>query len=258
MKKTTFFSSENAVSEVIDFVTILGILVLALGVIGVAGGPILKNAQEARHIENTRQGFTILAESMNKVMSGQAPSQSVEFKLYGDTLSVIQNSSSRSSMNITLLNGTGDTIFSQEYDLGTIEARFDNVVIGYENTGVWANYSKGGTIMVLEPRIVINNDSIFIPVTLIGLGSEGSLSVGGSGLVRVIVQGRTSDLIAVSDVRSARILVSGSNSHGWQKKYLNETKGWSELDDGQTMSKNFARPVNVFIQRELIEMSIES
>lgn len=258
MKKITFLSTEDAVSEVVDFVTILGILVLAMAVIGIAGYPILKNAQEARHIENTRQSFIVLSESINKVISGQAPSQSVELKLYGDELSVILNSSKRSSMNITLINGTGGTN-SWEYDLGVIEAKFDNVIIGYENTGVWANYSKGGTLIVSEPDFVINNDSMFIPVALIGTGTEGSSSTGGTGLVRVIAQGRTSDLIQISNVTSVRVLVSGSFTQGWQNKYFNETKGWSELYPGQSMMvRNFIQPINVFIQRKLVEVSIQS
>ena len=101
-----FLSSEDAVSEVIDFVTILGILVLSIGLIGVAGYPILKNAQEGNQIENTKQSFIVLAENMNKVVLGQAPSQSVELKMYGGTLSVTGSS----TINITANWTNGSTI----------------------------------------------------------------------------------------------------------------------------------------------------
>ena len=40
MINNKFLSSEDAVSEVVDFVTILGLLVLSIGLIGVAGYPI--------------------------------------------------------------------------------------------------------------------------------------------------------------------------------------------------------------------------
>lgn len=42
MNKIKFLLSEDAVTEVVDFVTILGILVLSIGLIRVAGYPMLK------------------------------------------------------------------------------------------------------------------------------------------------------------------------------------------------------------------------
>ncbi|MCE8422779.1 MAG: hypothetical protein J5U16_02470, partial [Candidatus Methanoperedens sp.] len=48
-----FLESNDAVAEVLDFVTILGILMLAFSMIALAGYPILRSAQETRYIENT-------------------------------------------------------------------------------------------------------------------------------------------------------------------------------------------------------------
>lgn len=249
--------SEDAVTEVVDFVTILGMLVLAVGLIGVAGYPIIKNAQEANHIENTRQSFTVLAENINKVVMGQAPSQSVELKMYGDMLSVISASTRTSTINITLIRDAGNVSF--EYDLGAIEAKFDTAIIGYENTGTWINYTSGGTIMISKPDFVISNDSMYIPVTTIGISTKGSSSMGGTGLVRVVAEEKWSELNSVSNVKSIRIIINSSYTDGWQQRFLKETNSWTVLFSGQLiMGQDFNPPVNVYIQRKLIDVSIQS
>jgi hypothetical protein len=257
MKIIKLLSSDDAVSEVVDFVTILGILTLSIGILGVAGYPIIKNAQEANHIENTRQSFTVLAENINKVVMGQAPSQSVELKMYGDMLSVISASTRTSTINIALIRDAGNVSF--EYDLGAIEAKFDTAIIGYENTGTWINYTSGGTIMISKPDFVISNDSMYIPVTTIGISTKGSSSMGGTGLVRVVAEEKWSELNSVSDVKSIRIIVNSSYTGGWQQRFLKETNSWTVLFSGQLiMGQDFNPPVNVYIQRKLIDVSIQS
>lgn len=253
MKTINFLSSEDAVSEVMDFVTILGILVISIGLIGVAGYPILKNTQEANYIENTKQSFSVLTDNINKVMSGHAPSQNVELKLYGGTLSVIPASTRTSTINITLIREAGNV--SVEYDLGAIEATFDSAIVGYENTGAWVNYSSGATLMIAKPEFVITNDSVFIPVVTIG----GTSSVGGSGLVRVVVEDKWIELNATTDVKSIRIVVNSNYTKGWQERFLNETNSWSVFVPGElTMGRSFDTPVNVYIQRKLLNVVIQT
>lgn len=252
MRITNFLSSEDAVSEVVDFVTILGILVLSIGVIGVAGYPLLKSAQEGNHIENTKQSFIVMGENLNKVVLGQAPAQSVEFKMYGEMLSVISASSRRSLINITLYNGTGN--ISYEYDLGVVEAEFDTAIVGYENSGTWVNYSSGGTIMLSKPVFVISNDSMYIPVTTI----SGSGSIGGTGLVHVVAKELSSEFVHTPNVSSVRILVNSSYTEGWQQRFLKETNSWTVVfGSDMIMGRTFDKPVNVYIQRKVINVQIQ-
>ncbi len=256
MRIINLLSSEDAVSEVVDFVTLLGILVLSIGMIGVAGYPLLKSAQEGNHIENTKQSFIVMGENLNKVVLGQAPSQNVEFKMYGEMLSVISASSRTSSINInlTVYNGTSTSnisYISYEYDLGVIEAEFDTAIVGYENSGTWVNYSSGGTIMLSKPVFVISNDSMYIPVTTI----SGSASIGGTGLVHMVAKEISSDFVHTPNVSSVKILVNSSYAQGWQQRFLKETTIFypSEL----FMVRAFNPPVNVYIQRKVINVQIQ-
>ncbi len=254
MKIIKFLFHEDAVSEVIDFVTVLGILVLSIGIIGVAGYPLLKNAQEANYIENTKQSFAVLTDNINKVMSGHAPSQNVELKLYGGMLSVIPASTRTSKINITL-NKTDNSEVTFEFELGAIEATFDSAIVGYENTGAWVNYTSGATLMIAKPEFVITNDSVFIPVVTIG----GTSSVGGTGLVRVVAEDKWIELNMTTDVQSIRIVVNSSYTDGWQKRFLKETNSWSvRLGSDLIMGQDFNPPVNVYIQRKLLNVVIQT
>lgn len=250
--KINFLISEDAVTEVVDYVTILGILVLSIGLIGVTGYPILKNAQNSNHITNTKQSFTVLAEYINNVVKGQAPSKSVELKLYGEGLSIIPASARNSTINITLYNGS--TNISYQYDLGVIEAQFDTAIIGYENTGTWINYSSGSTIMLSKPDIVISNYSVYIPVTTV----SGSASVVGSGLVHVVATEIGSSLVSVPNITKISIIVNSSYTVGWQQRFLKETNSWTIRVPGTLiMGQDFNQPVNVYIQRKIINVQIQ-
>jgi len=250
MKTTKLLSSEDAVSEVMDFVIILGILLLSISIIGLVGYPILEKAQEAKHIENTKQSFTVMGKNINRVVLGQAPSQSLEVKIYDEIFSVIPNSSRESKINITLTNGSNiDESF--EWALGAIEAEFDTVTIAYENTGTWIKYDSGATMMLSRPSFVLRGDSLMIPVTTI----VGSSSISGRGFIHVVASEITDDLIYRPDIKSIRIIVNSNYNEGWQKQFLNETNGWTRSFPGkEIMEKNFTSPVSVYILRKTINV----
>lgn len=209
-------SSEDAVSEVIDFVTILGILVLSIGIIGVAGYPIVKNAQEANHIENTKQSFIVLAGNINKVALGQAPSQSVELKMYGGTLSVTGSS----TIKINATNSSNVEISLVDQQMRSIESTVGDTVIAYEGTGVWAKYPNGNTLLVYKPLITNRSNVLVIPVVKI----SGTSSMGGSGMSRVTAKGVPS-VTFYSNVTNISVIIAGNYISGW-KEYFGNIMAW--------------------------------
>ncbi len=237
-------SSEDAVSEVIDFVTILGLLVLSIGIIGVAGYPIIKNAQEANHIENTKQSFVVLANNINKVVLGQAPSQSVELKLYGGSLSVTGNS----TMNITANNSAGERIVLADRQMRSIESVVGETVVAYEGTGVWVKYPNGNTILVSKPLITNQSNILIIPIVTIG----GASSTGGSGMSRVTAKGVPSVTFNnVSNMSDIIVTINSSYSKGWEK-YLKGVMSWNFCFSSGTSAEctgtlNIAKNVDVYI-----------
>lgn len=218
MSELNFLSSQDAVSEVVDFVTVLGILVISIGLIGVAGYPLLKNAQEINQIENTKQSFVVLAENINKVVLGQAPSQSVELKMYGGTLSITGSS----TINITARDSTGENITLADQQMRSIESTVGDTVIAYEGTAVWAKYPNGNTLLVYKPLITNQSNALVIPV--VKVNPIGSASTGGSGMSRVTAKG-VPGVTLYSDMSNIVVRINSSYSNGWVN-YYKEIMSW--------------------------------
>ncbi|MFH1323253.1 MAG: hypothetical protein ABIH80_05440 [Methanobacteriota archaeon] len=177
-----FLRSGDAVAEVLDFVTILGILVLSFSLLGLVGYPALLTAQEARFTENTRQSFVVLADNVNKIALGQAPSQSVEIKLYGGKLSVTGNSTIK--INGTIYNatsGNGSEITLDEKSLRSIENSIGETLVAYEGTGVWVKYPNDVILNPSQPLIINQSNVLIIPIVYL----YGESEMAGSGISRV-------------------------------------------------------------------------
>ncbi len=224
--------SEDAVSEVVDFVTIFGVLILSIGLIGVAGYPILKSAQEARYIENTKQSFIVLADNTNKVVFGQAPSQSMELKMYGEMLRITGNS----VINITAKNSSGDVITLVDQQMRSIESTVGDTVIAYEGTGVWARYPDGSTLMIYKPLITSRDNMLIIPVVTV----IGSSSISGSGLSRVTVYG-TPRIDFYNNVNNITVTINNSDYRDGWEKYFNDMPLWINCTEGDNMCASHGR-----------------
>ncbi|MCQ6961717.1 DUF7289 family protein [Methanolobus chelungpuianus] len=246
--KSIFTKSEDAVSEMVDFSIILSIMLLAIGVIVVTGAPMLENIQKAQQTENIRQGFEVLALNMNKVVQGNSPSQSIEMKMYGGSLSVagdnfinvdlgVWNSSTNS---VEMISAVGTRVKN-------VENSFQDTTICYENTGVWAKYNNGRAVMVSEPRFTYENNALVIPVAKI----DGLTSLSGSGLVRVTADGGTKRVERYENISRVNISVTSDYFEAWEK-HLNESLKMSivwENSSNKTiyMSKEYHPNIDVYV-----------
>jgi hypothetical protein len=252
MKSIKLLSSEDAVSEVVDFVTILGLLVLSIGIIGVAGYPIVKNAQEANHIENTKQSFIVLTNNVNKVVIGQAPSQSVELKMYGGSLSVTGSSSINITANSTnITTGQIERIVLADRQMRSIESTVGDTYVVYEGTGLWAKYPNGNTILVSKPLITNQSDVLVIPIVTIG----GISSAGGSGMSMVTVKGVPS-VTFYKNVSNIIVTINSSYADGWMK-YFNNVMAWTTSGtSGECTGTLNAKNVDVYILNIQLDMEV--
>ncbi|MDD5463462.1 MAG: hypothetical protein PHG00_17930 [Methylococcales bacterium] len=235
MKIIKFLFSEDAVSEVLDFITVLSILVISIGIIGVTGYPLVKTAQEVNNIETTKQSFTVLAANINKVVLGQAPSQSVELKMYGGSLSITGSS----TINITA-NSSGQRIPLVNSTMRSIESVVGETVIAYEGTGVWIKYPDGNTFLVYKPLITNQSNVLVIPVVSI----NGSSSTGGSGMSRVTVKG-TPRATYYNNVSDVIVRINSSYADGWQNRFFKSIMGWTICTNKADCISNLETPDNI-------------
>ena len=242
---TRILRSEDAVSEVVDFSIILGIMLLAVAVIGVVGFPLVDHMQESGHAENIRQSFTVLAANTNKIVFGAAPSQSVELKLYGGFVSVTGDS----AINITMQgwNNSSSESFAFERQMRMVENEFEGRSFSYENTGAWAQYPTGDAVMVSQPKFVLHNRVLTIPMVSI----FGSTGISGMGLVRVTSDGGAASVYSYYNVSQVDITIKSKYYKAWEQ-YLNVSDlGMQTVlpyDDANTtvhMRKNFSDSGNI-------------
>ncbi|KXS46132.1 MAG: hypothetical protein AWU58_795 [Methanohalophilus sp. T328-1] len=252
------FKSEGAVSEVVDTILILGIMLIAISIIGVAGYPALQNIQEHGHTENIKQSHIVLGENINKVVFDMAPSQSVELKMYGGNALV----SGTSTINVTMQtwNSSSAGLENQTFkrQMREIKHSYEETAVAYENTGVWAKYGNEGTIMVKKPGFVLSDNNMIIPVAAV-MGSNG---ISGEGLIRVIADGGYSSVFSYENVSSVDITVKSDYYTGWEN-YLNETMGMQVINRDETNTtvhlrkEDFSENIDVYITHSPMKVRVE-
>lgn len=246
MRATGLKESESAVSEVVDFIIIFGVMLMSVSMIVVYGYPIVDHMQDMNHMENVRQSFVVLKSNLNKVVFGEAPSQSVELKLYGGSLSV--TGSSTINISCQVWNQTSASLETRSFDRQTrmIETEYEDISFSYENTGVWAQYPTGDAIMVSKPQFSSNDAKLIIPISLIA----GSSSTGGSGLVSIVAEGGEANLHKYQNVSEVDIDITSDYYKGWGR-YLNESLGMSVSTDDVNKSaygqKQYSENIDVHI-----------
>lgn len=242
-----FIDSDDAVAEVLDFVSIIGILILSFSIIGIAGYPVLKSAQETRYIENTRLSFIVLAENMNKIALGQAPSKSIELKLYGGSLSTTGENTI--VINATVYNSSKSPPYdnlSFSTDLRSIENSVENTVVAYEGTGVWIKYPNGVVLNAYRPLIINQGNMLVIPVVTV----YGNSSVSGNGMSRINAKG-IPDITFWRNASNIEIRFTGNYIAGWKDYFenINDMK-WDNVsfsNNNYTAKLNTTTNLDVYI-----------
>ena len=178
-----FLKSESAVSEVIGFILIFSIVMLAISAIYAVGYPTIQSSKENAQFQNMEQSFMVLQSNINTVAFGQAPVRTLKTSLGGGSLTVDPNEG-----KITVSPGVWSDV-----PIGAIEYEKNGRSIAYEGGGVWEKYPAGSAIKVSEPKIFVHEDNgnRTVSVSIINISGELS-SVGGEGAASVTVRSELS------------------------------------------------------------------
>ncbi len=179
--------SEDAVSEVVGYTLLLGIIVLAIGIISVTALPIIQDAKEKAYLKNVEQGFTVLDSKASLASLGKQPTQIVQ--MYTQVGGITVNDSSFSHMTVTFTNGTTTYVVYDE-SMGTIQYELGDNKIAYEGGGVFRKYhSEDDPVMITPPEFHYNGETLTLPIIRINSNE----SVGGTGVITLrLVSDQTS------------------------------------------------------------------
>ena len=169
--------SQDAVSEVVGYTLLLGIIVVAIGIISVTALPVIQDAKEQAYLKNVEQGFTVLDSKASLASIGKQPTQIVQ--MYTQAGSITVNDSSLSRIKVTFTNGTTTYVVYDE-SMGTIQYQLGDNKIAYEGGGVFRKYpGEGDPIMITPPEFHYNGETLTLPIIRI----NSNQSVGGTGVI---------------------------------------------------------------------------
>ncbi|MCX9010354.1 MAG: hypothetical protein OIN66_04445 [Candidatus Methanoperedens sp.] len=178
-QKINIIKSEDAVSETIGYSFILGIVVVAVGIMVVAAYPILSSIQDTALMEAESEALTMLSGRMNMVALGATPSQVTRMDLNGGTMNVYNTTGNR--LSIVVANETGYQVEIFNKSLGKVEYAVNDNIIAFENGGMFRKYPSGDPVMMTPPEFHYNGETLTFPILRI----NNAASAGGKGVISI-------------------------------------------------------------------------
>jgi hypothetical protein len=174
--------NDSAVSEVVGFMIIFGIMLTGIGLITMYGYPMLMQEQQNTNIRNMERNMIVLQNDLNSLTYKNVPYQETTLQVAGGTLSV------------TPLGMTPDFTIDVDgttynYPLGEIhyESQDGTTTISLENgavhTRLWS--SPTGSTMLSDPRWFYDPSTKTFVMTFIRINSSDYLAQTGIGTVRM-------------------------------------------------------------------------
>jgi len=210
--------SERAVSEVVSYVLVFGLVVSAVGIISVSGLSTLQDARNAEQMDNAERAFDVLADNLADIHRRDAPSRATEISLGEAKLETGENVTML--VNVTDSSGTWR---SPEWRLRPILYRgAEDRQLVYEAGAVFRTVDGGG-IRVHDPPLVVSEERVLVSV--VGLNRPDRQALGGS---TVLVRGRRQATsvaynTTADDVDSVTVRLRGTPRTELWRAYFEET-----------------------------------
>lgn len=238
-ERKNFIKSEIAVSEAVGFIQTLAIVIISTAIVYLAGSPMLEHAEQNAHFLEMQNSFIFLSDNIEKVGFDRAPIRNTELKIMGGAMTV-----SHDSMI---------TIGGAPYKLGSVEYRYQDKVIAYENGGIWVKHPGGEVTVISQPRFSTGNLTT-IPV----LELQGDYYVAGEGGIRINSKISSSELFQVQAVEGkVPVAINSTYYRGWAE-YLESIGAIVDEplnDAGTTVTANFTTDI-VNIDHSYITVNI--
>jgi len=177
--KKMMIESDDAVSEVLGYSLILGIVVISVGLMTVSSFPILSDLKDSVFMETSLESLSIVDGRISMVAYGTTPSQPSRFDLNGGKMIIGNETDSRVTIKVANSSGVWNEIFNKS--LGKLEYVVGDQKIGYEDGGLFRKYPEGNTVMITPPEFTFNGGTLTFPIIRI----EGNDSISGKGVITI-------------------------------------------------------------------------
>jgi hypothetical protein len=178
--------SEIAVSEVVGFIIILGIMMTGIGLVTLYGYPALIQEQSNANIKNMERNMIVLQNDIESLTYKSVPYEETSMQVSGGVLSV-ENPATPPDKPYFTIYYTGNPDI--EFRSGEIqfESSSQDAVVILENGAVIIRYwsDPTGSAMISEPRWYYDSPTKTFVIPLITVSSDVPLSQSGVGTVRM-------------------------------------------------------------------------
>ena len=219
---------ENAVSDIIGFILIFAISIIAISLIMLFAQPVLDKSKDDISFSNMEQAFILLHSDINDIASGKSTIKTRDLNLIDAQLAFNSNSTI-----ITIETELHDPI---TFNAGSIEYNINELIVSLENGALISNYYNGSFI-TREPFIFTTND-LDGQITIINLikldGSD--FSTGGEGIVRIIEQKNFSESYISQQYQNISIKIESPYADGWAHYF--EKQGYNTSIQDSTVIAN--------------------
>ena len=227
-------TEERAVSEVLGYVLVIGIVTITVGVVMTLGIGGLEAAQQAEQINNMERGFDVLAHNVEELADRNAPTRATELRIATGSLSFGTPTTINVSVDDELVREQSVVSEPIVYDSGT------GTQIVYDS-GAVIRSDGGYSTMLSEPRFIFANDTVLIGgiQTRPTAGTIESTSEPGTMLIRGEYLGTLVESENVEDKEAIVIDVETEYPQAWERYFRDQSIG-SVTTNHQTVSLQIA------------------
>ncbi|MFB6163613.1 MAG: hypothetical protein ABEJ31_00470 [Haloarculaceae archaeon] len=208
--------SDRAVSDVVGFVVVFGLVAVTVAFVSVGGMDSLHTARDAEQHSNAQRAFDVLSNNMVDVYRGGAPSRATEFSLADARMHTMTTA----TINVSGYNATNRTF--------TFETTVNPIVWQPERAGqtrlVYAfgaalRAEREGGLVVEDPPFVLHGDRLVLPI--VKTIADPAQSVGGS-TIRVRAASTSSGVVRATTAPDSDwvwVNVTSPRAGAWQRYF---------------------------------------
>lgn len=169
-------SCRRGQSEVVGFLLIFGLVILAISLVGVTAFTGLDNAQEFQETSSAEQAFLVLAEHIDDTTREGAPSRETEISLSDASLSF----EATEQINVTV-GGENMSIETQPI----VYQSSDDTSISY-HSGLLVRDDGGSALSFREPKFVLTSETVVLPI--VSTTAPSDRTIAGTSAVQVVTR----------------------------------------------------------------------
>ena len=210
--------SDAAVSEVVGFMIIFGIMLSGIALITVYGYPMLLQEQQNTNVRNMERNMILLQSDVNALVYKNVPYKETTMQVSGGTLRVDPGGLT-SSFTVDV-NGT-----TLNYPLGEVlyESQDGTTTISLENGAVHTRLmsSPTGSAMLAEPRWFYDPVTQTFVMSIIRIDSSDYLAQTGIGTVKMKLTDPKQDPYYIATGNDVLITYTPDNNKNYKKSWDN-------------------------------------